>query len=52
MNQERLRDVAIIAIERDITIHILENKLDELVDAFGEARDCSSEIFSLFSSLF
>ena len=33
MNQERLRDVAIIAMERDITINILENKLDEIVDA-------------------
>ena len=39
MNQEKLRDVAIIAMERDITINILENKLDEIVDAFGEARD-------------
>ena len=36
-----LRDVAIIAMERDITINILENKLDEIVDAFGEARDRS-----------
>ena len=39
MNQERLRDVAMIAMERDMTINILENKLDEIVDAFGEARD-------------
>ena len=39
MNQDRLRDVAVIATERDLTINILENKLDEIVDAFGEARD-------------
>ena len=39
MNQDRLRDFAVIATERDLTTNILENKLDEIVDAFGEARD-------------
>ena len=42
MKEDRLKDLAVIAIERDLTINILKNNLDKIVDAFaaiGDRRD-------------
>jgi hypothetical protein len=45
MGQDRLQQLAVIAIERDESIRVLENDLDKIVDSFASVGNCQKHFF-------
>jgi hypothetical protein len=45
MGQDRLQQLAVIAIVRDMSIRVLENDLDKIVDSFASVGNCQGHFF-------